>query len=256
MSSRRQELLSQQQLSPEQQSRLQVVTNGSKDVLHDLDALLKKYESLGTKSQRTWDRVGFGMQDVTNLRLKLISQTTLLDAFNNASSHARLEKKLNILITEIRSGKREGSIISTQTFGSMVTNDRETWRTFRRELEDVGISPTVINEKRRFIVDWFQQAVAAGQLDEDCDESDHGSYGGGSSIDNEDTTSNTAIEHALQNTEAGPANLDAQTFTRKQDSDRESSYKPLEKKSPLTISNFFGKLRFQESRLFRAAKDE
>lgn len=137
----------------------------------------------------------------------------------------------------------------------MATNDRETWRTLRRELEDVGISPTVINEKRRFIVDWFQQAVAAGQLDEDCDESDHGSYDGGSSIDDEDTTSNSAIEHALQNTEAGPANIDAQTFTRKQDSDRESSYKPLKKKSPLMISYFLGKLRFQETRLIRAAKD-
>lgn len=69
------ELLSQQQLSPEQQSRLQVVTNGSKDLLHDLDALLKKYESLGTKSQRTWDRVGFGMQDVTNLRFGVYSRS-------------------------------------------------------------------------------------------------------------------------------------------------------------------------------------
>ena len=42
----------------------------------------------------------------------------------------------------------------------------------RRELEDVGISPGVISEKRQFIIAWFQEAVAAGRLDEDVPSDD------------------------------------------------------------------------------------
>ena len=91
------------------------------------------------------------------------------------SSHARLENKLNLLIAEVRAGKREGSIISTQTFDTAAQNDRETWEALRRELEDIGISPSVISEKRQFIVAWFQEAVAAGKLDEDAPWDDHGS---------------------------------------------------------------------------------
>lgn len=91
------------------------------------------------------------------------------------SSHARLEKKLNLLIAEVRAGKREGSVISTQTFDTAAPNDRETWKALRRELEDIGISPSVISEKRQFIIAWFQEAVAAGKLDEDAPSDDHGS---------------------------------------------------------------------------------
>lgn len=83
------------------------------------------------------------------------------------SSHARLEKKLNLLIAEVRTGKREGSVVSTKTFDTAVQNDRETWDALRRELEDIGISPGVITEKRSFIIAWFQEAVGAGKLEED-----------------------------------------------------------------------------------------
>lgn len=84
-----------------------------------------------------------------------------------SSSHARLESKLNLLIAEVRAGKREGSVISTQTFDTTARNDRETWEALRRELEDIGISPGIITEKRQFIIAWFQEAVAAGKLEED-----------------------------------------------------------------------------------------
>ena len=52
------------------------------------------------------------------------------------SSLKRLESKLNILIAEVRAGKREGSVISTQTFDTTARNDQETWEALRRELED------------------------------------------------------------------------------------------------------------------------
>lgn len=87
-----------------------------------------------------------------------------------SSSNARLEEKLNILITEIRSGRREGSVISIETVDSIARNDRIAWEMFRKELEDVGVSSSVIAEKRQFLIVWFQEAVAAGKLEEDIPE--------------------------------------------------------------------------------------
>ena len=108
---------------------------------------------------------------------------SLLDAINNMcvgfscpsylvltsrrSSHARLENKLNTLIAEVRAGKREGSVISTKTLEATAQNGRDTWEALRRDLEDVGISRDVITEKRHIIIAWFQEAVAAGKLEED-----------------------------------------------------------------------------------------
>ena len=78
-------------------------------------------------------------------------------------------------MAEIRSGKREGSVISTQTLDTTAQDGRETWEALRRELEDIGISPGVINEKRQFIVTWFQEAVAMGKLEEDASLDDNDS---------------------------------------------------------------------------------
>ena len=179
------ELLSQQELTSAQQEGLSKCRQGCDDVLNDLNALLLKYESLGTKAQRTFDRMGYGTHDMGAIRLRLISNVSILNMFNNtyveylsvpawptiitvySSSYARLEKKLNVFMTEVRAGRREGSIVSVQTVDTVARNDQETWNVLRRELEDVGISPAIISEKRQFIVAWFQEAVAAGKLEED-----------------------------------------------------------------------------------------
>ncbi|KAG6991440.1 hypothetical protein G7Y79_00052g087800 [Physcia stellaris] len=164
------ELLSQQSLTVQQKEKLRVATVGCGEVLQDLDDLLARYRSMGTKAQKALDRWGFGTEDIDGIRTRLISNVTLLDAFNNASSNARLEEKLNILITEIRSGRREGSVISIETVDSIARNDQIAWEMFREELEDVGVSPSVIAEKRQFLIVWFQEAVAAGKLEEDIPE--------------------------------------------------------------------------------------
>ena len=78
------ELLSQQSLTPQQETRLQACQQGCVDALNDLDRILVKYESLGTNSRRTFDRMGFGTQDMNEIRLRLISNVSMLDAFNNA----------------------------------------------------------------------------------------------------------------------------------------------------------------------------
>lgn len=77
------ELLSQQELDSQQKSKLEFSSRGCHSVLQDLDKLLSKYDSLGTNSHRTFDRTGFGLEDMNSIRTRLISNVTLLDAFHN-----------------------------------------------------------------------------------------------------------------------------------------------------------------------------
>lgn len=78
------EVLSEENLDSQQQDRLKPLKNGVLDLLKELERRLEKYESLGTQSKRALDRMGWAVEGgVAELRQKLISQTTLLDAFNN-----------------------------------------------------------------------------------------------------------------------------------------------------------------------------
>ena len=74
------EIYSDAPLSTAQQSRLETVGDGCRAVLEDLQGILDRYNSLGTKTKRTWDRLGWGSKDVSELRSRLISNTVLLTA--------------------------------------------------------------------------------------------------------------------------------------------------------------------------------
>lgn len=93
------ELLSQQSLTPEQKVKVATSRQGCEGVLKDLDKLLVNYESLGTQSRRTFDRMGFGMQDMSAIRLRLISNVTMLDAFNNTFVQPAPPLSISILKT-------------------------------------------------------------------------------------------------------------------------------------------------------------
>lgn len=68
-------------LSAPHQSHLEIVGDGCRAVLNDLQCILDKYKSLGTKTKRTWDRLGWGSKDIAELRSRLISNTVLLTTF-------------------------------------------------------------------------------------------------------------------------------------------------------------------------------
>lgn len=82
--------------------------------------------------------------------------------------------------------------MSVQTIDTVARNNQETWDVLRRELEDVGISPGVISEKRQFIIAWFQEAVAAGKLEEDVPSDDDESLVLSQEPNNESGDSDTA----------------------------------------------------------------
>jgi hypothetical protein len=42
---------------------------------------------------------------------------------------------------EVRTGKREGLVVSADSVDSLLSDDRVVWRQLRKVLEDVGITP-------------------------------------------------------------------------------------------------------------------
>jgi type VI protein secretion system component VasK len=73
-----------EELAESQKSRLSILMHGCQSSLEDLDALYLRYESLSTQAQRSWDRVRFGLKDLSDVRQRLVSSTTLLTSFNTA----------------------------------------------------------------------------------------------------------------------------------------------------------------------------
>ena len=58
------------------------ILQGCQSVLEDLDALIEKYQGLASVNKRqVFARVKIGMEDITALRTRLISNTTLLNSF-------------------------------------------------------------------------------------------------------------------------------------------------------------------------------
>lgn len=145
--------------------RLKTIKDGCDKVLVDLQSLVQRYESLGTQSKRTWDRMRWGTEDIAEKRARLTSNTTLLTAFLS-TSQVSVESKLDKFIEEFRQGRREGSIVSLQTVDSLSADDRAVWRTIRKELEEIGISVAAFDANRNFILDWFVHAVETGAFEE------------------------------------------------------------------------------------------
>ncbi|KAK0631111.1 hypothetical protein B0T17DRAFT_530160 [Bombardia bombarda] len=157
-------------LDASRRNRLEILTAGCNSVLTDLDALVTRYDSLGTQAQRAWDRVRFGLTDLADVRGRLVSNTTLLNAFNTAminSSTARIEKKLNKFMAEVQAGLREGSVITTtDDVIHTIESSPDVWAQLRRELEDVGISAAIVEQNHEYILAWMKGALADGALDE------------------------------------------------------------------------------------------
>ncbi|KAI9813510.1 MAG: hypothetical protein M1832_006308 [Thelocarpon impressellum] len=157
-------------LSQTRKERLSMLLETAHDVLKDLERQLSSYESLGTHSQRTWDRLKWGLEDVAEVRSRLISVNTTFAAFNSSlasSSQARVERKLEKFIAEVRAGLREGSVVSSHT--PQALDDSDSWAELQRELEDIGISAGMVGEHQGYIKSWFKEVMASGLLDEASD---------------------------------------------------------------------------------------
>ena len=84
------EQMSSGQLSLQQITQLSNLVEGCRKVLEDLDSAVKKYGSLdtnasglGPKTEKVWKKLKWDPRDVDALRLRLISNTTILDTFSS-----------------------------------------------------------------------------------------------------------------------------------------------------------------------------
>ncbi|KAL9118170.1 MAG: hypothetical protein Q9187_005289 [Circinaria calcarea] len=141
-------------ISAAQSARLSTLKDGYEGILEDLQDLIKKYESLDTKSKRAWDQLGWGLQNIAELRYISTSQLTV-------------ERTLNKFLQEFRDGKHEGSVISNQTVESLSTDEKEIWRSIRKELDDIGVTVAAFEANKTFIIEWFKQSIATGAFDEE-----------------------------------------------------------------------------------------
>ncbi|KAI9894571.1 MAG: hypothetical protein M1814_001925 [Vezdaea aestivalis] len=151
--------------SPAQRLRLENIYQGCMGVLSDLDALMKKYESLSVKNKINFDRFGYGTQDIAEYRARITSNVVLLTAFISTSP-ATVQKQLNALLRDYQAGNREGSIATISTTGTFSSEDKVTWREIRKELEEVGITVAAFYANKAFILDWFIGAVESGAFNE------------------------------------------------------------------------------------------
>ena len=69
-------------LSDDDQREGQEILEGCRNVLEDLNSLIEKHSDLASpKKRQVFKRVGLGVEDITALRVRLISNTVLLNGF-------------------------------------------------------------------------------------------------------------------------------------------------------------------------------
>ena len=77
-------------------------------------------------------------------------------------------RKLNDLMRDFQAGRHECSVVSTQSLESISREDKEIWRTIRKELADIGISIAAFDANKTFIMDWFKKAIDNGAFEEEA----------------------------------------------------------------------------------------
>jgi hypothetical protein len=96
------------EISASQTENLKSIVQGCRDVVAELDTSLNRYKSLApgsrgfrSRSRGVWDRIRWDQTEIADLRSRIISNTTLLDAFNTrlARSAPQNPTKLGSLST-------------------------------------------------------------------------------------------------------------------------------------------------------------
>lgn len=149
-------------------------------VLAELDQLLNHYNSLDTRTKRTWDRLKYDPEKTRSIRDRLTSSVTMLNSFYTSMIHdsqVLILEALERLERDYAGGHREESIASLGriTSGSAEEDeeaDEAAWSQILRDLEDVGVAKQDALGYRDVIVDWLVKAVNEGRLLEQSEEPD------------------------------------------------------------------------------------
>jgi hypothetical protein len=72
----------QYELTPKRRESLYVILKTCTDSLDELDEHVTKYDRMATPSQRVWDRLRYGLKDVTSVKDQIKTTCTQLAALN------------------------------------------------------------------------------------------------------------------------------------------------------------------------------
>jgi hypothetical protein len=97
---------------------------------------------------------------------RFISTSQLLTRVRR-NSRVRIGKRLNKWVQEFRAGLRESSVMSDSSSLAETIDSDNVWGQLQEELEDIGISESVLKENQRFITDWLKGAIRNGRLEEE-----------------------------------------------------------------------------------------
>ncbi|KAK4953841.1 hypothetical protein LTR10_008445 [Elasticomyces elasticus] len=146
--------------------------------VRELNGVVKQYKSLslGKSREKNWDRIRFGIKDLTELRLKLNQHVIAITAYLETvglGALSRIERGLetlpqikhtiDALAADIRAGRREASVLTTYD-----DDDKEVWRQFRRELVGEGMRSSTIHKYKPQIKDYLRTLAGTGLLEEDA----------------------------------------------------------------------------------------
>ncbi|KAJ5813971.1 uncharacterized protein N7503_000721 [Penicillium pulvis] len=162
------------QAGNEQVKGLEEALANCHSTLTDLSRLKDHFDGVNPQTQATWERMGWREDDLVDLSSKLTTYINGLNVLNDnilrwglriswatnvclimsgRSSHANFDRLLRNFINEIRAGKRESSVMSSVSTGSLSTDEKEEWRQLRRELQSIGITPEIFAHNREYILD-------------------------------------------------------------------------------------------------------
>ena len=146
-------------------SELETILVNCRSALGSLDALLGKYRSLSSDRPRTLDRLRFGSKDLARIRGQLALNTNTIELFLvglGTSSLGRIEERLDELVAEMRSGKRESTNIII--FGDNNEARDVHWLRLAAELRHGGMSSEDINAHQNGIRAYLQEQAEKYQL--------------------------------------------------------------------------------------------
>ncbi|KAK5683153.1 hypothetical protein LTS10_004684 [Elasticomyces elasticus] len=155
---------------------LKKILASTSPTVRELNGVVKQYKSLGLGKSRekNWDRIRFGVKDLTELRLKLNQHVIAITAYLETvglGALSRIERGLetlpqikytiDALAADIRAGRREASVLTTYD-----DDDKEVWRQFRRELIGEGMRSSTIHKYKPQIKDYLRTLAGMGLLEE------------------------------------------------------------------------------------------
>jgi len=103
-----------------------------------------------------------------------------------SSSQANTKRMLEAFLNEVRTGAENRSVISCDSFSK---DERESWRTIRKELQSLGITPEIFSQHQDMIMSALKLALGDGAPEDSSSctignerESDSHSLGGNAEI--------------------------------------------------------------------------